>query len=80
MLSEVVTIVASVSGTCLAATLRPRRGGSRTGLWDVAREAVRGYGARAMERERRTTLVVLARERQPDDVAAQQGTSREDRS
>lgn len=68
MIGELIAIVTSVSGVLVAAArTRPRR--SRAGVWDVAREAVLAYSQRAMERERRTTLLVLAdltRSRRPD--------------
>lgn len=59
MLGEVIAIVTSACGALIAsARFRPAR--SRTGIWDVARDVVRGHSQRAMERERRVTLLVLA--------------------
>jgi hypothetical protein len=57
VLGEVATIT-SASAVCLAA-VRGCRDSSRVGIWDVAREVARGYWARALERERRTTVLML---------------------
>lgn len=57
MLSELIAPIAT--GALVAGTFRIRGSSARTGIWDVLQEAVRGRFMREMEREYRTTLVVL---------------------
>lgn len=63
MLAEIAVISASASGTGLA-VVRACHSTTRVSLWDVARDAVRGYWARELVREQRTTLLALGHREQ----------------